>query len=233
MVTSPPPTSDHLHPFTTPTLVPPTVLSSVHSQRVSSCRGTNRGRTSERITTTQPPPVTETTVIQLVVVTIAETTPTLPIVVVATAAGATPVEPAVHPNIPTSVERIETVNGSPTSTNVRDYEILSLEIASVRDEMLVWKSKIILNKRRREEEIRRMIEEQEVEQKRVRDARGAVRQGYDEAIREIKKNQVSREAEMRKEVESIAAAARAGSVCQYCGSFSNRRNRHVWNTRRR
>jgi hypothetical protein len=194
---------------------------------VSSCRGINRGQASEeRITTTQPPEVTETRVIQpvvmtiaettptipLVVMTIAETTPTIPLVVITSAETTTLVEHAVQLNIPTSVERTETADVPPASTNARDYEILSPEIPNVQAEALMRKSKIVINKRRRQEEMRRMIEEQEVEQKRVRDERRAVRQGYDETIRLIKENQVSREAEMRREVEAIAAAARAGSI---------------------
>jgi hypothetical protein len=159
MMTSPPSTIEHLHAFATPTLVPPTVLSSARAQSESSSRGTNRGRTSEL------PPVRETMAAPLVVITTAENT--------------TLVERTIHPNVPTS------------STNTREYEILSPEIASAQAEMLMCKSKIVLNKRRREEEMRRMIEEQEVEQKRVQDERRAVRQGYDETIRQFKENQVS------------------------------------------
>jgi hypothetical protein len=134
VMTSPPPTIEHLHPFTTPTLVPSKVLSSAHTQSESSRRGTNRGRTPEL------PPVRDTMAAPSVVVTIAETTATIPPIVITTAETATPVEPTIHHNMPTS------------STNAPDYEIPSPEIAGVQAEMLMCKSKIETSSRGGNEE---------------------------------------------------------------------------------
>jgi hypothetical protein len=57
-----------------------------------------------------------------------------------------------------------------------------------------------------------VIEAQEIDQKRVQDEHRTVQQGREETLRHFKENQISREAELRKEMGSIKAAARAGSV---------------------
>jgi hypothetical protein len=116
--------------------------------------------------------------------------------------------------IPTysQAENVNVVNVSPASTDARDYETLNLEIADAQAETLQYKSKIVVNKRRRDEDMRRMLEEQETDQRRVRDERKAVQKGYDEIIRLMRESQVCREAEIRREIESVVAAARVSSA---------------------
>jgi hypothetical protein len=84
--------------------------------------------------------------------------------------------------------------------------------ANTQAELLKYKTEIMINERRRDEELSRILRAQEIDQKRVRAERETTRQERDERLRRITENQDSLETEIKKEMELLRAAARAGSV---------------------
>jgi hypothetical protein len=79
-------------------------------------------------------------------------------------------------------------------------------------ETMMRKSTIIVNKRRRDEDMKRVLEEREATQKRVLGEQEAILRERGDTVRLMKENVVFREAELRKEMEVLVAASRATSV---------------------
>jgi hypothetical protein len=92
-----------------------------------------------------------------------------------------------------------------------EQETVNSEDVNAQSEPLRYKREMI-NERRRDEELSRILRAQEVDQKRVRAERETTRREHDERLRQVRGNQASLETEMGKEMESIRAVARAGSV---------------------
>jgi hypothetical protein len=70
----------------------------------------------------------------------------------------------------------------------------------------------MVNGRPHDEETSEIIKAWEIDQKRVQDEREAIRQEHDEMLRQVEEDQTTLETELRREMESMKAAARAGSV---------------------
>jgi hypothetical protein len=104
-------------------------------------------------------------------------------------------------------------------------------IASAHAEMAKYKTKIVANKRHRDEEMSKVIEAQEIDQKRVQDEHRTVRQGREETLRHFKDNQISREAELRKRNGVDQGGCQGWKRHQYSGSLSSRRNWYIWGSR--
>jgi hypothetical protein len=86
------------------------------------------------------------------------------------------------------------------------------ESVDVQSYLSRYKQEMTIEERRRDEEMNRILRAQELDQKRVRAERESTRREHDERLRQLQEDQASRETAMRKEMESIRVAARAGSV---------------------